>query len=148
MRAFALVGLAFVVLGAALLIVMRAPDEEGPTAALWLQGFSVELDAYAARHDGRFPVDFEDVVLDVGSSAHAAFPVDPWGHPYVYERHPDDARQCRVYTLGDLATAAEPDGAGALALYRDRDREHWRRDLDDVPRAWREALVQSALGED
>ena len=143
MRAWALAGLLFVAGGALLLVVLRSPEPEAPTAALWLKGFSSELDAYAARHDGRFPLDFEDVTLDVGSSAHAAHPLDPWGRRFVYERHPDDPRQCLVYTLGDVARAGERADIGALALYREGAREHWRRNLADVPRAWRDAVVRA-----
>lgn len=147
MRAFALAGLLLFVVGAYLLVARRAPTEKGPKAALWMQGFSLELSAYAESHEGRFPLDLADLRLDLAASGFATHAVDPWGTPYRYERHPEDPGQCRVYTYGDPKLAGERGGNGAIALYRDREKEHWRRDLDDVPRAWTDALPIDALAD-
>jgi len=145
-RTFVLVGMLLVFGALVPLVFLRKERADSSPAATWMAGFSLELDAYAARHEGRFPIDFRDVVLDVGSSAYAQHPSDPWGRPYVFERHPDDPTQCRVFTLGDLSRAGAPDDDSALALYRAGERMIWRRDLSDVPREWTDAVERAALG--
>lgn len=138
MRNWSLVGVALVLCAAVPLLRMRLTEAESTAAASWMIGFSSELDAYAARHDGCFPPTYGDMLVE-RSAPHAGHPIDPWDRLYVYERHPRDLHQCRVYTSGDPRLAGM-DHAGALVLYRDHGRAHWKSDLDDVPQVWREAL--------
>jgi len=143
-RLWSLVGLVLV-LGAAVPLVLLHPSRAASTpAATWMIGFSSELDDYARRHEGRFPESYGDLLVE-GGSAHAGHPVDPWEQLYVYERHPRDPRQCRVYTLGDPRRAGESGDTGALALYRNGGLLHWESELGELPFVWREALVPDEL---
>lgn len=140
MRAWSLIGLVLV-LGAAVPLVMQRSTRAASTpAATWMIGFSSELDDYQRRHDGVFPQTWGDLLVE-RSAPHAASPVDPWDQPYVYERHPRDPRQCRVFTVGDPSRAGDERDNGALALYRNGGLVQWKRDLEDLPYAWRDALL-------
>lgn len=140
MRLWSLIGLALV-LGAAVPLVLLRPTRAASTpAAAWMIGFSSELDDYARRHEGHFPETYGDLLAE-GDSAHAGYPVDPWDQLYVYERHPRDPRQARVYTLGDPDRAGESGDTGTLALYRNGGLVQWKSELEELPYAWREALV-------
>lgn len=146
MRAWSVIGL-LLVLGAAVPLVMQRTTRAASTpAAAWMIGFSTELDVYARRHDGIFPQSFGDLIVE-RSAPHAASPVDPWNRPYQYERHPNDPRQCRVYTLGDPRRADGERDSGTLALYRNGGLLQWKTDLEDLPYAWREALVPDEFAE-
>jgi hypothetical protein len=139
-RPWSLIGLTLVLLAAVPLVLMRSTRAASTPAATWMIGFSAELDAYARRHEGRFPETYGHMLIE-GDAAHAAHPVDPWDQLYVYERHPIDPRQARVYTLGDPERAGESGDTGALAMYRNGGLVHWERELEEPPYVWREALV-------
>jgi hypothetical protein len=146
-RLWSLIGLVLV-LGAAVPLVLLRPTRAASTpAATWMIGFSTELDGYARRHGGQFPETYGDLLAE-GDSAHAGHPVDPWDQLYVYERHPHDLHQARVYTLGDPTRADESGDTGALALYRNGGLVQWKSDPADLPYAWREALVPAELADD
>lgn len=145
MRWWTLLGLALVLAAAVQLVALRTTRAASTPAATWMIGFSGELDRFARDHEGHFPESYGDLLAE-GDAVHAANPVDPWDVLYVYERHPLDPRQCRVYTLGDPTRAGAARDTGALALYRFGPRLHWETDLERLPYVWRDALLPGALG--
>lgn len=144
MRAWSVIGLVLVLAAAVPLVLLHPTRAASTPAATWMTGFSRELDRYAHRHEGRFPETYGDLIAE-GDAAHAGHPVDPWDQLYVYERHPHDPHQARVYTLGDPERAGGSGDSGALALYRNGGLLQWKSDLDELPYAWREALVPGEL---
>ncbi len=146
MRLWSLVGMALVLCAAVPLVLMRPTRAASTPAATWMIGFSSELDDYARRHAGHFPETYGDLLVEA-SAPHAAYPVDPWDQRYVYERHPHDPRQCRVFTLGDPRRVGEVGDSSALALYRNGGRLHWETDLEHLPYPWREALVPAEFAD-
>jgi hypothetical protein len=142
-RPWSLVGIVLVLGAAVPLVLMRSTSAASTPAAAWMIGFSAELDAYARRHEGRYPETYGDLLVE-GNAPHAAHAVDPWERLYVYERHPRDPRQARVYTLGDPRRVGAAD-AGTLAMYRNGGLVQWKSDLEDLPYPWREALVPGEL---
>lgn len=146
MRLWSLVGMALVLCAAVPLVLMRPTRAASTPAATWMIGFSSELDDYARRHEGCFPETYGDLLAEQ-SASHAAHPVDPWDQIFVYERHPNDARQCRVYTLGDPRRTGDANDSSTLALYRNGGLVHWETDLERLPYPWREGLVPAEFAD-
>lgn len=144
MKYWATLGLLLVLFAGVQLVGLHETRAASTPAATWMIGFGAELDQYALRHEGRYPPSLDDLVLD-GRSPHAAHADDPWGQAYIYERHPGDARMCRVYTLGDPRKADRRDNDSTVAYYRLGSLAVWRARLEDVPAPWRQAERPTGL---
>ena len=143
MKPWSLLGILLVLGSIVPLVLMRHTSAASTPAATWMIGFSGELDRYARAHENRYPESFGDLLAD-GSAPHAAHPIDPWNHPYVYERHLEDPQRCRVYTLGDPRSSDSAKDDSTLAMYRIAGLTLWRERLDDVPAEWRAPVLSGA----
>lgn len=135
MKPWSIAGFALI-LGAGLFLVIQADSTRARTSAeRSLIGLSSQLERYARAHEGRYPESLAELDLTHFSSR-ASTARDPWGRDYVYERHPEDAHKCRIYTLGRDGESGAGEDATELVLYRLPGRTLWKRALSDEPREW------------
>jgi general secretion pathway protein G len=76
---------------------------------------SEAVSRYAIDNDGRWPESLETLLVPRAGGARyldaERLPVDPWGHPYGYERPSSGAPKFRVFSLGaDGRPGGEADG--------------------------------------
>lgn len=135
MKVWALLGIALLAAGIIQLLILA----DGPGSRSTVESFLVELsgrlEKYADVHQGRYPESLEE--LDAtGFANRSAEARDPWGRFYVYERHPSNARNCRIYTLGSDGEPSVRRDPDEVVHYRIEGRSFWKHAFSDVPREW------------
>ncbi len=135
MKPWCIAGVCLFFAGALLLIQSAGSSQAQTSAERYLIQVSSRLESYAQAHERRYPDSLAELEL-AGFATNERAARDPWGRPYVYERHPADPERCRIYTLGRDGKVSPAGDATELVLYRLAGRTVWRRALEEVPREW------------
>lgn len=135
MKIWVLLGLALLTAGAIKLLILREDPGSSSSVESYLIELSSRIEKYADVHQGRYPDTLEE--LDAtGFANRSSEGRDPWGRFYIYERHPSNARKCRLYTFGvDGEPSTERDPT-EVVHYRIEGRSFWKHAYLDVPREW------------